>query len=282
MGRILKLGMSGPDVRAVQDALNFHVRRAGPLAVDGQFGPKTEARVRMFQTSNRLQVDGHVGPRTEGALFEVTEVPLQIGLMPRLQLTLPRIGPAPPRLGGIGPLIPPLQLPGTDLSWIGKLTVGPKLSLPEATRLGFVMQPQPFLVLNLKLTVPTRKDPLDPALQTFNTLVGFVNQMPVHSQVKAFLLSQIPNPVKKIEPPGTGFKWGVEPVFDPTKPTVFGVKGNAEFNVRVTSGNGGKPQIFFSAWGDGKAAVDLDKKQGESLPRAAAEGEIWLGFRGVF
>jgi hypothetical protein len=41
MDRLIRQGCKGADVRAVQDVLNFHVRRRAPLAVDGDFGPLT-------------------------------------------------------------------------------------------------------------------------------------------------------------------------------------------------------------------------------------------------
>jgi hypothetical protein len=40
MGRLVKRGCKGADVRAIQDVLNFHVRRLSPLIVDGDFGLK--------------------------------------------------------------------------------------------------------------------------------------------------------------------------------------------------------------------------------------------------
>ena len=54
-------GDSGEAVRAVQ-------RMAGPLTVDGEFGPKTEAAVRDFQEHWGLAVDGIVGRYTWFAL----------------------------------------------------------------------------------------------------------------------------------------------------------------------------------------------------------------------
>ena len=62
MGRLIRQGSKGADVRAVQDVLNFHIRRLQPLEVDGDFGPKTHARVVEFQKANKLKVDGVVGP----------------------------------------------------------------------------------------------------------------------------------------------------------------------------------------------------------------------------
>lgn len=54
-------GDSGDAVAGVQTALNAH---GFGLAVDGAFGPGTNAAVRSFQSSNGLAVDGIVGPNT--------------------------------------------------------------------------------------------------------------------------------------------------------------------------------------------------------------------------
>ena len=58
--------MRGSKIRRIQrrlDALGF-----GPIAVDGEFGPKTDAAVRRFQKARGLAVDGVVGPKTQAAL----------------------------------------------------------------------------------------------------------------------------------------------------------------------------------------------------------------------
>jgi peptidoglycan hydrolase-like protein with peptidoglycan-binding domain len=68
MARTLSQGMTGQDVRALQDALNYQIRRGTPLKVDGIFGPKTLERVREFQRANQLVVDGLAGPKTQGLL----------------------------------------------------------------------------------------------------------------------------------------------------------------------------------------------------------------------
>ncbi|MFY0571292.1 peptidoglycan-binding domain-containing protein [Archangium lansingense] len=58
----LKLGASGASVKTLQQAL----ANAGfsPGAVDGQFGPKTAAAVKAFQSARGLVADGIVGPKT--------------------------------------------------------------------------------------------------------------------------------------------------------------------------------------------------------------------------
>jgi putative chitinase len=66
MASILALNSSGPDVVALQQAL----QAAGfsPGAIDGSFGLGTEAAVLAFQRSEGLAVDGIVGPSTAAAL----------------------------------------------------------------------------------------------------------------------------------------------------------------------------------------------------------------------
>jgi peptidoglycan hydrolase-like protein with peptidoglycan-binding domain len=50
--------------------LQYLLRARGhTVAVDGIFGPKTDAAVRAFQQSKHLAVDGDVGPKTWGALI---------------------------------------------------------------------------------------------------------------------------------------------------------------------------------------------------------------------
>lgn len=62
----LQLNSSGPDVVALQQAL----QAAGfsPGAIDGSFGPGTEAAVLAFQHSEAIAADGIVGPNTASAL----------------------------------------------------------------------------------------------------------------------------------------------------------------------------------------------------------------------
>ncbi|WP_165612880.1 peptidoglycan-binding protein [Mycolicibacterium peregrinum] len=55
-------GSTGEPVKAVQVRVNMS--QATPIAVDGDFGPFTEAAVRKFQKSRAIDVDGVVGPVT--------------------------------------------------------------------------------------------------------------------------------------------------------------------------------------------------------------------------
>jgi putative chitinase len=65
-GAVLLAGSSGADVTALQQAL----QAAGfsPGAIDGQFGPGTQAAVIAFQDNHGLAADGVVGPVTAAAL----------------------------------------------------------------------------------------------------------------------------------------------------------------------------------------------------------------------
>jgi peptidoglycan hydrolase-like protein with peptidoglycan-binding domain len=65
VGGLLRRGMRGPEVEALQADL---VRVGHALAVDGIFGPATQAAVVAFQRGAGLAADGIVGPATRGAL----------------------------------------------------------------------------------------------------------------------------------------------------------------------------------------------------------------------
>jgi peptidoglycan hydrolase-like protein with peptidoglycan-binding domain len=64
--RILRSGSSGDDVKVLQNLLNYLPDSiTGPdLVVDGDFGPKTQAAVKKFQTYFGLSSDGIVGKNT--------------------------------------------------------------------------------------------------------------------------------------------------------------------------------------------------------------------------
>jgi peptidoglycan hydrolase-like protein with peptidoglycan-binding domain len=126
--RSLKVGMTGPDVKAVQGALNVWGANLGNP--DGVFGPHTDTAVRNFQTTKGLDVDGVVGKDTRRELFPigVATVTLygmrlklpefqpfrkpkhQFHLVPRLTL-----GPPPPQVivgSFTRPLYEPTYFPG--------------------------------------------------------------------------------------------------------------------------------------------------------------------------
>ena len=64
----VRRGDCGQGVRDVQTQLN--VKLGTTLAVDGRFGPGTEAAVRDFQVMVGLPADGIVGPMTWVALTD--------------------------------------------------------------------------------------------------------------------------------------------------------------------------------------------------------------------
>ena len=72
-------GSRGPAVSDLQRMLNTWIAQSGaglrPLAVDGIFGPKTDAAVRAYQRAKGLAVDGVVGPQTWGALLGPAAAP---------------------------------------------------------------------------------------------------------------------------------------------------------------------------------------------------------------
>lgn len=71
--RFLRLGSKGDDVKALQKVLNARGFNAG--IVDGDFGPKTEAAVKAFQTEADITVDGEVGGETWTALGGKFDIP---------------------------------------------------------------------------------------------------------------------------------------------------------------------------------------------------------------
>lgn len=66
--RILKKGMSGEDVKAMQSALIALGYSCGKYGADGDFGSGTEKAVRAFQKDQGLSVDGQFGPKSLEAL----------------------------------------------------------------------------------------------------------------------------------------------------------------------------------------------------------------------
>jgi hypothetical protein len=62
---VMQRGMGGADVRELQKLLNAQGAQP-PLALDGKFGPKTEAALKAFQRANGVQQTGVLGKQTLG------------------------------------------------------------------------------------------------------------------------------------------------------------------------------------------------------------------------
>jgi peptidoglycan hydrolase-like protein with peptidoglycan-binding domain len=77
MLRTMLRGQTGPDVLAIQEALNIRTSNRG-LITDGKFGPKTEAAVKDFQKRSRLKTHGIVGPRTRSVLYPLVATTLNL------------------------------------------------------------------------------------------------------------------------------------------------------------------------------------------------------------
>ena len=72
MATTLKYGSKGDEVSSLQQMLNNY---GYGLAVDGSYGPLTQAAVRDYQAKNGLSVDGIVGVNTWGALNSNCQAP---------------------------------------------------------------------------------------------------------------------------------------------------------------------------------------------------------------
>lgn len=83
--RILKNGMSGDDVKELQNILIMLGYSCGSYGADGDFGDATELAVRKFQNQHKCVVDGEVGPITLAALKEAqaeeTDLPQQVQIV---------------------------------------------------------------------------------------------------------------------------------------------------------------------------------------------------------
>jgi peptidoglycan hydrolase-like protein with peptidoglycan-binding domain len=282
MPRTLRLGDAGAEVRALQDVLNFHIRRLAPIAVDGRFGPKTQSRVIEFQRANRLGDDGVPGPNTNNKLFESELQQVSISILPAGARSASGIA-APT-------LIPPLSLPG-----LPSLGGRPLIPVPRLTLLQLAPSssaPVPAIgngqVLALSLTVPTRNDPIDPALKSFRQIVNLLETLPASFPFRAALIGAVPNPVKVVGDISSGFKWGIEPVFDLKKlagPTEFaaGAGANASYTINVLPGTGpAAVKLGFFVKGDFKGTIDYTSERATSTPLFQMQGVFTLGFDGRF
>lgn len=281
MPRTLRVGDAGQDVRALQDVLNFQIRRLAPLAVDGKFGPQTKARVVEFQRSNGLAADGVAGHNTNDKLFESEKQQISIALV--LRSTTNASGIVSPTI------IPPLTLPGFPSLTPTPLIPVPKLTLMQLPPSSSTLVP-PLgngQVLALGLTVPVRNDPLDPALKTFRTIVQLLETLPPNFPFRATLIGAVPSPIKVIGDISSGFKWGVEPVFDLKKlagPTEFaaGAAVNASYTINVLRGGASGLKLGIFAKGDFKGTIDYTSERATSTPLFQMQGAFSLGFDGRF
>lgn len=66
--RILKRGMTGADVKAMQQGLIKAGYSCGSCGADGEFGADTEEALERFQADHGLEVDGQYGPLSKAAL----------------------------------------------------------------------------------------------------------------------------------------------------------------------------------------------------------------------
>ena len=286
MGRLIRQGCKGEDVRAVQDVLNFHIRRLTPLDVDGDFGPLTHARVVDFQKSNQLEPDGIVGPNTMAKLFEEEQLPITLVLGPRQASTIggPRSDIQPPRL------IPPLTLPPLTPPLVTPFFLPPDSFsiVPALTPAGQTM--------TFVMTAPVRNDPVDPATASFLEIMRLLDHLPPTFPFRGAILGAVPKPVKKVGPldldpvkPMTfGFEWGVKPVFDLKSigpPVEFAVGGavNARYVLKLIDRPGSLvPQLGLFGQGDFKGTIDWTSQAAQSRPQIDLKGSFRVGIEGRF
>jgi peptidoglycan hydrolase-like protein with peptidoglycan-binding domain len=289
MGRLISFGAKGTDVRAVQDVLNFHVRRLEPLDVDGDFGPKTKARVVEFQKANQLKPDGIVGPNTLGKLMEEEAMPFSLVLSPQQPFSLVGAGAGQRLPLGLQPprLIPPLTL---------NLPVFKPFFLPPDSFTFVPRLTQGGQALNFSLTTPVRNDPQDPAVVSFNQIMELLNTLPQNFPFRATLIGAVPKPVKKVGPlqldpvlpMSSGFKWGVKPLFELNSigpPVEFrvGAAGNARYTLKLIDRPGGAvPQLGIFGQGDFKGLVDWTSQKAQSKPLLDISGSVIIGVEGRF
>jgi len=290
MSRMLNRGVTGQDVRFLQDRLNYHLRRETPLKVDGIFGPLTHTRTLKFQAVNSLKADGLVGDRTKALLYEIDNVTAQVLVMP--DLTLPPIGPRDIRGSsfGIAPprLIPPLTLPGITPQAPQMVLQPPILFGPQLTLGGFgastfspVRQPS---LLNISFTAVPVKDPTDPVIQSTKNLIQIIQQIPTDSKFKAFILSMIPNPIKTISEPKPGLDIDIGlPKYSPLDPNKISQSGSAQYNLRLFGRPGGStPSVFLQGRAEGEIEIDYTGKAASNYVKAETKLNFFLGVVGTF
>lgn len=286
MTRNLSKGMTGQDVRVLQDRLNYHLRRETPLARDGIFGPKTHERVSKFQTLHALTKDGIVGPRTRAILFETDSFPAQILVFP--ELTRPTFGSGAASAIKPPQLIPPLTLPSTtpkqpQFVLQPPIILGPQRSLAGVSSASFSPVRQPSL-LNLTFTLVPIQDPSDPVVRSTQNIIRLVNDIPISSKFKAMIVSMIPKPIKSISEPKAGLDIDIgPPKYSPLDPNKISQSGSAQYNLRLTGRPGGNtPLVMLQGRAEGEIEIDYTGKAQSNYFKATATCNFFLGVVGTF
>jgi peptidoglycan hydrolase-like protein with peptidoglycan-binding domain len=283
----LRFQTAEPCVRAIQDVQNFHIRRLTALAVDGDFGPLTHARVVEFQKSNQLKPDGIVGPNTMGKLFEEEQLPITFVLVPQQESTIgdPQQGIRPPRL------IPPLTLPPLTPPLVTTPLFLPPDSSARVPALTASGQAVTFVT-----TAPVRNDPIDPATRSFSEIMRLLDRLPQSFPFRGTIIGAVPKPVTKVgplelnpvSPMNFGFQWGVEPVFDLKSigpPVEFKVGGdvNARYVLKLIDKPGSLvPQLGLFVQGDFRGTIDWTSQTAQSRPEIDLKGSFLGGIQGRF
>lgn len=281
--RSLSRGHTGEDVRVLQDRLNYHLRRTTPLVVDGDFGSRTQARVKQFQAGLQLTEDGIVGRLTRAELFEIHEYPGQAVVFP--ELTRPVFGERDRRPGIQPPrLIPPLMFPQMPQRVLPlPIQILPPITLRNVGFTAFQAIRQPSL-LNMKFTVVPVKDMSDPVVRSTTNIIKLINDIPTNSKFKAFLVEQVPNPISKIEEPGNSFSFKpFAPSYSPLDPDKAANKGSAAFSLRLFGRPGDvTPQIALEGRAEGKVELEYTGRASSNFFKATSEWNFALGLGGVF
>ncbi len=278
-------GSQGIPVKALQDVLNFQIRRLQPLAVDGIFGPATKARLMEFQRANSLVADGVAGTLSNGKLFMVEVQPVTLAFVPRSVKVGSASGLRSPQL------IPPLTLPGFKPPIAPPLIPVPQLQLFQlrpSSSVGLPSLQANGQTITMNITTPLRSDPLDPTVRSFRQAVALLDTLPQNFPFRAQIIGAIPDPTPKPESIGFGFEWGIKPTFDLTKVIgppefTFGFKANAGYTLKVISKpgtNGLQLGIFGKA--DFMGTFDYTSEKATSTPTLKLDGGITGGVIGRF
>lgn len=148
----LKIGSRGQAVRELQELVNRQVSSDYRLGVDGIFGPKTEAAVKVCQYLYFLIEDGVVEPKTWKALYAGAPVDMMIlkrgsegNLVKQVQKTLNEGNDVKLAVDGIlgskteAAIQVFQQVSGSEVDQHGKIIVGPKTWKGLSNRRAFFM-----------------------------------------------------------------------------------------------------------------------------------------------